>query len=186
MFGGLKRRINHTALEVRQRAEDRVARLVKDATPEGVARRPGESVPVWGFGDESQRRLAAEIDGCYGNGLGGVDRGEISTFKAEMAERIAAQRQVLATCRPGSTAHQDTSALIRRWEEQVQKAEAMDRIIQQSDVRLLLDVAGMVQRQSSGVIKALAGTLTEGLGQVASRVQVNLAAELGAKKDERP
>lgn len=185
MFGGLKRRINHTAHEVRQRAEDRVAKLVKDATPEAVARRPGESVPIWGFGDESQRRLAAEIDGCYGNGLGGVDRREISTFKAEMAERIAAQRQVLASCRPGSTAYQDTSALILRWEAEVQRAEAMDRVIQQSDVRLLRDVAGMVQRQSSGVIKALAGTLTEGLGQVASRVQVNLAAEVGAKKEER-
>lgn len=185
MLGGLKRRLHQTRLALEHRAEERVARLVKEVTPEGVARRPGESVPVWGFTDEAQRRLAQEIDGIYGNGQGGVDRREVATFREDLRARIEAQRVVLSGCRPGSSAEADAAGLIHRWEAELRRAEAIDQVIQQSDVRLLLDVAQMVQRESSGVIKALAGTFTQAIGQVASQVQVNVAAEVGRRKKEQ-
>jgi hypothetical protein len=160
----------------------KIDRAVKNATPENVARRPGESVPIWSLGDPEHRALGAEIDGCYGNRLGGVDRGEIATFTAEMGARIEQQRVLLATCKPGSTAHKDTLATIHRWEQLVLKAAEIDAVIQGADLRILNDVAGMVHRQGSGLFKAFAALVTSGAGEVASKLNLHVNAQVGGKR----
>src|SRR5436190_425629 len=96
----------------------KIDRAVKDATPEHLARRSGESMPVWMVAKNLQS-LAQEIDTVFGNGKGGVDLRELDRFRAETDAKIKEAERFAAACPAESSFRRDVLAMVATWEKRL-------------------------------------------------------------------
>jgi hypothetical protein len=167
---------------VRTGVENRVNDMVNSATPENVGRRPGQSIPVWHLTDAEDRALADEMDRSFGNANGGLSLDEVASWKKAMVARIEAQRLELDKHLPGTGSHTDVAQMIHRWEAKVAKADQFAAEIRRADRRVLQSLASVVQRESGGALKAVAGLMTDAAGQFASQLQLQVKADVGGRK----
>jgi len=162
-----------------------IGRIVNDQLPDAIVRKD-EQEPILRIRDKAQAALATDIDKFYGNGNVAIGRDEVLTFKAKVEENKAKLVELRDGQAYGSPEYERYQSEVEHCDQQLVKANGLQRHIEKVKTGLVEDFASVVKREGFSLVGDLAGRIQDAAATIAGAAtkNVQLGLSVSAKDGE--